>query len=102
MGNKAECLRGRKKRGGFCRPPRQLYPQEERGIQRRNYSGFAGGWQCAFPHELAPAETKKQGSLPLCMRDFPVYVISFGLPQVVNDLTTFATAFEHTLPCSRV
>ena len=24
----------RKKRGGFCRPPRQLYPQEERGIQR--------------------------------------------------------------------
>jgi len=21
-------------RGGFCRPPRQLYPQEERGIQR--------------------------------------------------------------------
>jgi hypothetical protein len=23
-----------KKRGGFCRPPRQLYPQEERGIQR--------------------------------------------------------------------
>jgi hypothetical protein len=29
----------RKKRGGFCRPPRQLYPQEERGIQRVKYRG---------------------------------------------------------------
>ena len=30
----------RKKRGGFCRPPRQLYPQEERGIQRPKYRAF--------------------------------------------------------------
>jgi len=29
-----ESIMKRKKRGGFCRPPRQLYPQEERGIQR--------------------------------------------------------------------
>ena len=28
-----EGFRKTKKRGGFCRPPRQLYPQEERGIQ---------------------------------------------------------------------
>ena len=27
-------------RGGFCRPPRQLYPQEERGIQRPNNSTY--------------------------------------------------------------
>lgn len=27
-------------RGGFCRPPRQLYPQEERGIQRPDNSTF--------------------------------------------------------------
>src|SRR6185437_16084741 len=33
----------RKKRGGFCRPPRQLYPQEERGIQRAKYRGSEGG-----------------------------------------------------------
>ena len=29
-----------KKRGGFCRPPRQLYPQEERGIQRYDNTTF--------------------------------------------------------------
>jgi len=39
-----------KKRGGFCRPPRQLYPQEERGIQRRKYRASPGGWQCSLPH----------------------------------------------------
>src|SRR5689334_12876167 len=41
---------GIKKRGGFCRPPRQLYPQEERGIQRAKYRGLAERWQCALTH----------------------------------------------------
>jgi hypothetical protein len=41
----------KKKARRFSRPPRQLYPQEERGIQRGKYRGFALRWQCAVSHQ---------------------------------------------------
>src|SRR5688572_10516980 len=53
----------RKKRGGFCRPPRQLYPQEERGIQRAKYRGSEGGWQRAIPHSVANKKAHKAQKL---------------------------------------
>jgi hypothetical protein len=46
----------RKKRGGFSRPPRQLYPQEERGIstpQSIDYSPQRGN-VCGLSHESSP------------------------------------------------
>lgn len=85
-------------RGGFCRPPRQLYPQEERGIQRPDNSTFT---------RLSPSQKWQIRSIfctsDLCLSLLPNAAKSLaGKDLMVHQLVLFETVQTGCLLKSRL